>query len=186
MEQRSVPNLVNLGQTVRKPEFRNISQLTLYASNIPSAVCATPPEDHCNRGTANWHYMQTMYRVRFVQHLLRIAAIVAQPTDIIRKQYTECVLCSSSWVSLQSWHSQLTLYARNIPSAVCLAPPEDEQVMLETCRCPWFSINWMKCASRWFHYTDILWCTFSKTLSLIFMLPIMNFVHWNPTLSINQ
>jgi hypothetical protein len=27
-------------------------------------------------------------------------------------------------------------HARNIPSAVCLAPPEDEQVMLETCRGP--------------------------------------------------
>jgi hypothetical protein len=26
------------------------------------------------------------------------------------------------------------------------------------------SINWMKSASRWFHYTDILWCTVSKTL----------------------
>jgi hypothetical protein len=24
--------------------------------------------------------------------------------------------------------------ARNIPSAACVAPPEDEQVMLETCR----------------------------------------------------
>jgi hypothetical protein len=43
--------------------------------------------------------------------------------------------------------------------------PEDEQVMLETCRGPWFSINWMKSASRWFHYTDIIWCTVSKTLS---------------------
>jgi hypothetical protein len=30
--------------------------------------------------------------------------------------------------------SQLTLYARNIPNVVCGAPPEDEQVMLETCR----------------------------------------------------
>jgi hypothetical protein len=26
---------------------------------------------------------------------------------------------------------------------------------------------WMKSASRWFHYTDILWCTVNKTLSLI-------------------
>jgi hypothetical protein len=36
--------------------------------------------------------------------------------------------------TLQSWHSQLTLHARNIPSAVFVAPPEDEQAMLETCR----------------------------------------------------
>jgi hypothetical protein len=27
----------------------------------------------------------------------------------------------------------------------------------------WFSINWMKSASRWFHYTDVLWRTASKT-----------------------
>jgi hypothetical protein len=58
-------------------------------------------------------------------------------------------------IALQSWHSLLTLYARNIPSAVCAAPPEDGQVMLETCRGPRFSINLMKSASRWFHYTDL-------------------------------
>jgi hypothetical protein len=26
--------------------------------------------------------------------------------------------------------------------------------MLETCIGSWFSINWMKIASRWFHYTE--------------------------------
>jgi hypothetical protein len=51
------------------------------------------------------------------------------------------------------------------PGAVCAARPEDEQVTLEKCRGPWFSINLMKHASRWFHYTDILWCSVSKTLS---------------------
>jgi hypothetical protein len=30
----------------------------------------------------------------------------------------------------------LTLYARNIPNAVCVGPPEYEQVMIETCRDP--------------------------------------------------
>jgi hypothetical protein len=39
-------------------------------------------------------------------------------------------------VSLHLCHTQLTLYARNIPITVCVAPPEDEQVMLETCRVP--------------------------------------------------
>jgi hypothetical protein len=58
-------------------------------------------------------------------------------------------------VPLQSCHSQLTLYARNTLNAVCGAPPEDEQAMLETCRGLWFSKNWMKIASRWFHCTDI-------------------------------
>jgi hypothetical protein len=75
---------------------------------------------------------------------------------VARLQWNSC-LC----------HSQLTLYARNIPNAVCGAPPEDEQVMLETCIGPWFSINWTKSAPRWFHYTHILWCTVSKTLNFV-------------------
>jgi hypothetical protein len=62
--------------------------------------------------------------------------------------------CGSVAVSLQSCHSQLTLHARIIPNAFCEAAPEDEQVMLETCRGIWFSINWMKSSSRCFHYTD--------------------------------
>jgi hypothetical protein len=38
------------------------------------------------------------------------------------------------------------------------APPEDEQVMLETCRDPWFLINLIKSASCWFYYTDVGTC----------------------------
>jgi hypothetical protein len=77
--------------------------------------------------------------------------------------YVYCVRVCMVAVSLQSWHSQLT-YARNIPNAFCGAHPEDERVVLETCRGSWFSISWMKSASRWFHYTDLLWCTVSKIL----------------------
>jgi hypothetical protein len=35
--------------------------------------------------------------------------------------------------TLQPYHSQLT-YARNMLNGVCVAPPEDEHVMLETRR----------------------------------------------------
>jgi hypothetical protein len=88
---------------------------------------------------------------------------------ILRRCYT-----NGAWyiACVQPWHSQLTLYARNIPSAVCWKPPEDEQAMLDTCRGSWFSINLMKSASRWFHYTDILWCRSAKhwTLSRVFLL----------------
>jgi hypothetical protein len=58
-----------------------------------------------------------------------------------------------SWL----WHgcNRATLYASNIPNAVCASLPEDKQVMLETCRGSWFSINWMKSASRRFHYTEL-------------------------------
>jgi hypothetical protein len=69
--------------------------------------------------------------------------------------YIVCVECQLAVPRLQFHYNpgQLT-YARNKPSAVCVAPPEDEQVMLETFRGPWFSANWMKCASRWFCHTD--------------------------------
>jgi hypothetical protein len=77
--------------------------------------------------------------------------------------YIACVLCH---LAVARCHSQLTLYAWNIPNAVCVAPPENEQVMLETCRGSWCYINWMKSASRWFYYTEILWCTISKTNGL--------------------
>jgi hypothetical protein len=63
-------------------------------------------------------------------------------------------------------HKKLTLYAISIPNAVCVATPEDEQVILETCTDPWFSLNLMKIAKLWFHYSDTLWCTVSKILSL--------------------
>jgi hypothetical protein len=55
-------------------------------------------------------------------------ALLAHPQDVL--QQTAVV----SWL----WRAtaKLTLYARNIPSAVCSGPPEDEQVMLETCRGP--------------------------------------------------
>jgi hypothetical protein len=62
---------------------------------------------------------------------------------------------------------RMTFTLPNITNVVCAAPPEFEQVMLEKYRGPWFSVNWMNSASRWFHYTDILWCTFSKTLNNI-------------------
>jgi hypothetical protein len=62
-------------------------------------------------------------------------ALLAHPQKARHIQHlVYCVGIMS--VKLQSWHSQLTLYARNIPSAVCVGPPEDEQVMLETCRGP--------------------------------------------------
>jgi hypothetical protein len=107
-----------------------------------------------------------------IKGLYMFRALLAHPQEALHKRHLEyCVRimsagCGTIAVSLQPWNSQLTLYARSIPSAVGLAPPEDEQVVLETCRGPWFSINWMKSSSRWFHYTDILWCMVSNILSL--------------------
>jgi hypothetical protein len=114
------------------------------------------------------HFSFSLLRIK---GLYMFRALLAHPQEAPHKRHlVYCVRvmsvgCATIAVKLQSWHSQLTFYARNISSAVCVAPPEDEQVMLETYRGPCFSINWMKSASHWFHYTDILWCTISKTLS---------------------
>jgi hypothetical protein len=47
-----------------------------------------------------------------------------------------------------NWHShaiyQMPFFAES---------PEDEQLMLETCRDSWFSIKLIRSSSRWFHYT---------------------------------
>jgi hypothetical protein len=66
--------------------------------------------------------------------------LLAHPQESLYKRHlVYCVRvmsfgCATITVKLQSCHSQLTLYARNIPNAVCAAIPEDEQIMLETCR----------------------------------------------------
>jgi hypothetical protein len=53
---------------------------------------------------------------------------------------------------------------------------EDEQVMLETCRGPEFLIKWIKSASCWFYYTDILWCTVNKRSLYYFILCLSTYV----------
>jgi hypothetical protein len=112
------------------------------------------------------HFSFNLLRIK-VLYIFR--SLLAHPQKSLHKRHLVCrvrmsVGCGTVVVSLQPCHSQLTLYARNIPNFVCLAPPEDKQVMLETCRGFWFSINWMKIALHWFHYTDILWFTVNKTL----------------------
>jgi hypothetical protein len=55
-------------------------------------------------------------------------ALLARPQEAIHKQHlVYCVRVLSVGC---------TRIARYIPSAVCSASPEDEQVMLETCRVP--------------------------------------------------
>jgi hypothetical protein len=85
------------------------------------------------------HIISVANVMHFSFNLLRIKglymfrALLAHPQEALHTRHL--VYCVRI-VKLQSWHSQLTLYARNIPSAVCTALPEDEQVMLETCRGP--------------------------------------------------
>jgi hypothetical protein len=66
-------------------------------------------------------------------------ALLAHPHKAQHKRHlVYCVRvmsvgCTRIGVKLHSWCSQ---HARNIPSALYSAPPEDEKVMLETCRGP--------------------------------------------------
>jgi hypothetical protein len=126
-----------------------------------------------------------------IKGLYMFQALLAHRQEVLRKRnLVYCVRitlvgCSMVAVSLQTCYSQLT-YTRNIPNAICTTPPEDEQVMLKTCRGLWFSINWMKSSSCWFHYTDILWCMVSKTLSLhtvthLYIIYVCYVVHQHPT-----
>jgi hypothetical protein len=116
--------------------------------------------------------MHFSFNLLRIKGLYMFRALLAHPQEELHKLHlVYCVRimsvgCGMVAVKMQPCQSQLTLYTRNIPNAVSLAPPEDEQVMLETCRGLWFSINWMKSASHWFQYTDILWCTVSKTFRL--------------------
>jgi hypothetical protein len=117
--------------------------------------------------------MQFSFNLLRIKGLYTFRALFAYPQEVLQKQHlVYCVRMSvgrcTVEVKLQPYHSQLTLYARNIPNAIFVAPPDDKQIMLETCRSPWLSINWMKSVSRWFNYTDILWGTVSKTLSLTY------------------
>jgi hypothetical protein len=111
-----------------------------------------------------YHYNETnamLFSVNLlrINYLYMFRALLAHPQEALHKRHiVYCVHifsvgCAMGAVKLQPCHSQLTLYARNIPKAVCVAPPENEQLMLETCSGHWFSIKWMKSASRWFHYT---------------------------------
>jgi hypothetical protein len=110
--------------------------------------------------TTVYQYNETNV-MHFLFSLLRIKdpytfrALLAHPQEVLNERhlYIACVQCQLAVPRLQ-FHIIRTQYT----SEVCVAPAEDEQVLLETCKGPWFSINWMKSASRWFHYTDCLSC----------------------------
>jgi hypothetical protein len=100
-----------------------------------------------------WCTFHSIYWKSKASYMFR--ALLVHPQEALNKRqlvYCVCIV-SVGWATIAV---KLTLYAWNIPNAVCAALPEDDQVMLETCRGPWFSINWMKSSSRWSHYTEVL------------------------------
>jgi hypothetical protein len=109
--------------------------------------------------------MHFSFNLMRIKGLYMDRALLAHPQEALHKRHL--VYCVRIMSVAVLWHGCSETATVPQPTVIfCEAPPEDEQVMLETCRGLWFSINWMKSASRWFQYTDILWCTVSKTLSL--------------------
>jgi hypothetical protein len=83
--------------------------------------------------------MQFSFSLLTVKGPYIFRALLADPQEAFHKRhFVYCVRVSvgCGTVAVQSCHGQLTLNARNMPSAVCASPSEDEQVMFETCRDP--------------------------------------------------
>src|SRR5215510_6320883 len=86
--------------------------------------------------------MHFLFNLLRTKGLYMFRALLAHPQEALHKRhlvYCVCIMsvgCGTVAVLLQPCHSQLTLYTRNIPSAVCVAPPEDGHLTLETCRGP--------------------------------------------------
>jgi hypothetical protein len=91
--------------------------------------------------------MHFSFSLLMIKGLYMFRALFAHPQETLHKRHLACCVCMMSVgcgtvaISLQSCHNQLTLHARNMPSAVCATTPEDEQIMLEPILGPWFSIN---------------------------------------------
>jgi hypothetical protein len=65
------------------------------------------------------HYVLNLLTIK---GLYMFRALLAHPQEMLHKRHL-VYACS-----------ELTQHARNIPSTVCVAASEDEQLMLETCR----------------------------------------------------
>jgi hypothetical protein len=85
-----------------------------------------------NNETNVMHFSSGLLRIK---GLYMFRALFAHPQEALNKGHlVHCVRIMS--VGCGTAAVKLTLYARNVPNAVCAAPSEDEQVLLETCRGP--------------------------------------------------
>jgi hypothetical protein len=71
-----------------------------------------------------------------IKGLYMFPALLAHPQETLHKRHSVYCVRVSAMARFQ-FLPQPTDITRNIPNGVCEAPPEDEQVMLETCRGPW-------------------------------------------------
>jgi hypothetical protein len=76
--------------------------------------------------TKEMHFLLNLLRIK---GLYMFRALPAHPQEALRKRHlVYCVRVTSVGCT------RIGVEARNIPSVFYEAPPEDEQVMLETCR----------------------------------------------------
>jgi hypothetical protein len=74
------------------------------------------------------HFLFSLLRIKGLYMFL---PLFAHPQEVLHKRHLVYGIRVMSVGCHQGWSG-----TRNIPSAVCVAPSEDEQVMLETCRGP--------------------------------------------------
>jgi hypothetical protein len=84
--------------------------------------------------------MHFSFNLLRIKGLYMYRALLTYPQEVLNTRHlVHCmrrmsVGCGTFAVnSLQLCYRQLTLYARNKPGSVCVTPPEDKQVMLNTC-----------------------------------------------------
>jgi hypothetical protein len=74
--------------------------------------------------------MHFLFNLLRIKDLYVLRSLLAHPQEKPHERHL--VYC----VRVMSAAPRLEFHARNISSAVCVALPEDDQVMLETCRGP--------------------------------------------------
>jgi uncharacterized membrane protein YbjE (DUF340 family) len=91
--------------------------------------------------TTVMNFLFSLLRIKGL-YIYMFQALLAHTQEVLNKQhliYCMCFMsvgCTRIGAKVQSWCSQHTYHARNIPSTACVVPPEDKQIMLETCRGP--------------------------------------------------
>jgi hypothetical protein len=79
------------------------------------------------------HFLFSLLRIK---GLYMFRALLAHPQEAVHNRHlVYCVrVMSVGCTSIGA--ANCSQHARSIPSAACVAPPEDEQVILETCKDP--------------------------------------------------
>jgi hypothetical protein len=116
------------------------------------------------------HFLFSLIRIN---GLYMFRALLAYPQEVLHRWHlVYCMCVMSGDCTKETLCSQLTKHVCTTLIAACLIPPEDEQVMLETCTGHQFLINWKDRASCWFHCTDfrvVSDCCYSLVSELLFL-----------------